>query len=298
MRILMSGASGLVGSALVAGLRQCGHEVAPLSRSRLAGSAAWWDPASGEIDLGPAGFCDAVIHLAGENVGTRWSAAKKRRIRESRLRGTEILSNAVGNLARPPRVFLSASATGYYGDRGAEWVDEGSAPGKGFLAELCREWEAATAAAQGKGIRVIHLRTGLVLSAGGGALARMLPIFRLGMGGRVGSGRQYWSWVALGDVVGIVEHLLGAEQVSGPVNIVAPHPVTNLEFTRILGRVLGRPVLFPVPAWAARLVLGEMARETLLASARVRPLRLEEGGYAFRFPELEPAVRGCVGHRH
>lgn len=295
MKILVSGASGLIGSALLPRLREHGHEPVPLSRSGHDAAAAWWDPQQGSVGLERAGKLDAVIHLAGENIGTRWSASKKKRIRESRVQGTHLLSRALAGLPEPPAVLVSASATGFYGDRGEEWLEEGSAAGTGYLCDLCQDWEAATAPAAARGIRVVCLRTGLVLAEHGGALARMLQIFRPGLGGRVGSGRQYWSWIALEDVLGVLEHLLQTESISGPVNNVAPTPVTNLEFTRTLGRVLDKPTVLPVPAWAARAALGEMAEATLLASQRVRPQRLQESGYRFIWPELGPALEQMLG---
>jgi hypothetical protein len=296
LHVLVSGASGLVGSALVPFLTTGGHRVTRLVRGHVRDAAARWDPAAGTIDLKDLDAVDAVVHLAGENVAAgRWSAARKRRIQDSRARGTQVLCAALARLPRPPRVLVSASATGFYGDRGDAIVDEGSAAGEGFLAAVCREWEAATAAAAAAGIRVVHLRIGVVLSAGGGALAKMLPPFRLGAGGRVGRGTQYLSWIALDDILGAILHALRTESLSGPVNAVAPEAVTNAEFARTLGAVLQRPALLPVPAAVLRAVFGEMADETLLASVRVAPARLSATGYRYRHPDLAGALRLTLG---
>jgi len=257
-----------------------------------------WDPEAGAIDSGGLEGCDAVVHLAGENVGAgRWTAARKAAIRNSRVKGTRLLCEALANLARPPKTLVCASAIGYYGDRGEEVLTEESPPGAGFLPDVCREWEAAAEAAVRKGIRVVHLRIGMVLSPKGGALPRMLPPFRAGLGGVIGTGRQYVSWVALDDLTGIVLHALSREELRGPVNAVAPRPVTNRELTEALGKVLSRPTLLPVPSFALRLAVGEMADPLLLASARVAPRRLEETGYRFRFPELRAALRHLLGRR-
>jgi uncharacterized protein (TIGR01777 family) len=235
---------------------------------------------------------DAAIHLAGENIAARrWVAAQKKRIRDSRVQGTRLISVGLAEMKRPPRVLVSASAIGWYGDRGAELLDETSDAGEGFLAGVTRDWEAATRPASDAGIRVVLLRFGLILSRQGGALTKMLTPFKLGGGGRIGDGQQYWSWVSIDDAVGAVRHALITESLSGPVNVVAPEAVTNQEFTRTLGRVLRRPTLMPIPAFAARLALGEMADELLLASARVQPVRLMESGYEFQHGSLEAALR-------
>jgi uncharacterized protein (TIGR01777 family) len=239
---------------------------------------------------------DAFVHLAGENIAAgRWTAARKEAIRNSRVMGTRLLCDALAGLSRPPKTLLCASAIGYYGDRWEDTLTEESPAGKGFLPEVCREWEAAAEPAAKKGIRVVHLRFGVVLTPAGGALARMLPPFRAGLGGTLGSGRQYVSWVALDDLPGIVLHALTREELRGPVNAVAPRPVTNREFTEALGKILSRPTFFPVPALALRVAFGEMADALLLASARVFPRRLEETGYRFRFPELHAALRHLLG---
>src|SRR5512143_2870089 len=294
MKVLVTGASGFVGSALVPFLTNEGHIVVRLVRSAPAPGhgEVRWDPERGTIDLDAIEGMDAAVHLAGESIAASpWTAEGKRRIRESRVGGTRLLCESFSRLDRPPKTLVCASAVGYYGDRGHEVLREDSPPGTGFLAQVCREWEAASEAAERKGIRVVRLRIGMVLSAKGGALARMLGIFRAGLGGRVGSGAQYMSWIALDDIAGVFDHAIRTESLEGPVNAVSPRPVTNREFATTLGRVLGRPAVLPVPAFAVRLVLGEMADELLLASARVEPDRLLLSGYAFRHPELEAALR-------
>ena len=298
MNILVSGSSGLVGSALVPFLTAQGHVVTRLVRGSAAAAekTVAWDPENGRVDASSLEGFDAVVHLAGENIAAgRWSAERKARIRNSRVVGTRTLAEALARLNHPPQVLASASAIGYYGSRGDEVLREDSASGSGFLAEVAREWEAAAAPAVDKGIRVAFLRFGVILSTHGGALPRMLFPFRMGAGGKIGNGRQYMSWVALDDVVGATHHALANADLRGPVNVVAPNPVTNVEFTRALGRVLRRPTIFPLPAFAARLLLGEMADELLLASARVEPARLTATNYAFRFPELEAALRYLLG---
>jgi uncharacterized protein (TIGR01777 family) len=298
MNVLVTGSSGLIGSELVRFLTATGHSVTRVLRSPgpATGKAILWDPGSGQIDTAGLEGADAVVHLAGENIAAgRWNAEKKARIKDSRVKGTQLLCSALARLDRPPKVLASASAIGYYGSRGDEIVDEESGPGSGFLADVCREWEAATAPAADKGIRVVLLRTGVVLSPRGSALAKMLFPFRMGVGGKIGSGRQYMSWIALDDVVGAIQHVLATESVRGPVNLVAPYPVTNYVFTKTLGRVLWRPTLFPMPAFAARLAFGEMANELLLASTRVEPSRLKTTAYSFRFPVLEGALRHLLG---
>jgi len=293
MRVLVTGSSGLIGSALVERLRAGDHEVTRLVRRepRPGEAEVAWDPAAGAVDAAGLEGHDAAVHLAGESIAGRWTARKKARMRDSRVGGTRLLCEALAGLDRAPAVLVAASAIGVYGDRGDEVLTEQSAPGGGFLAQLCREWEAATRQAADAGIRVAHLRLGVVLSRRGGALARMLLPFRLGLGGVVGSGRQWWSWVALDDVVAAAEHALATASLSGAVNVVSPHPATCREFTKALGRVLARPTLVPLPAFAARLALGEMADALLLASARVVPEELLDSGFAFAHPQLEPALR-------
>jgi len=299
MRLAITGSTGLVGSEVVTVLSAAGHEVVRLVRRAPAPGekAVRWDPERGEVDAAGLEGLDAVVHLAGENIASgRWNAARKAVIRDSRVTGSRFLCETLAGLARPPKTLVCASAIGYYGDRGADVLTEESSPGAGFLPEVCREWEAATAPAARKGIRIVALRIGMVLSQKGGALARMLPLFRAGLGGVLGSGRQYVSWVALDDLPFIVLHALQCGDLSGPVNAVTPHPVTNREFTEALGKALSRPTPLPVPAFALRLAVGgEMADALLLSSTRVIPRRLEETGYRFRFPELGEALRHLLG---
>jgi uncharacterized protein (TIGR01777 family) len=298
MSVAVTGSTGLLGSALVPLLTSRGHGVVRLVRATPAEASAErvarWDPDTGAVEPGLDGV-DAVVHLAGESVAGRWTEVRKRRMRESRVRPTRLLCETLARQPTPPRVLVCASAIGYYGDRGDEALREEGAPGSGFLADLCREWEAAAQPAARRGIRVVTLRIGIVLSPKGGALAAMLPVFRLGLGGPVGSGAQWMSWIGLDDALGAILHALMNEALVGPVNLVAPAPVTNREFARTLGRVLRRPAMFPFPAFAARLVLGQMADELLLASARVVPARLQATGYAFRDQTLDGALRRLLG---
>jgi uncharacterized protein (TIGR01777 family) len=294
MRVLVSGASGLIGSALVPTLSAAGHTVTRLVRStpRPGQAEIPWNPAARSIGTPALEGLDAVVHLAGDNIASgRWSAVKKASIRNSRVQGTSVLCEALAQLVKPPKVLLSASAIGYYGDRGETTLREGSPPGTGFLAEVCQAWEAATAPAVQRGIRVVHLRFGMVLSPAGGALAKMLTPFRLGLGGVVGTGTQYISWIALDDVLGAIHHALSTNTLQGPVNVVAPQPVTNQAFTATLGKVLRRPTRFPLPAFAARLLFGEMADALLLASTRVVPARLVASEYTFHHAALEEALQ-------
>lgn len=294
MNILVTGSSGLVGSALVPFFASRGHQVTRLLRSPAptAEKALVWDPARNLLDAGSLEGMDAVIHLAGENIAAgRWTPEKKARIMDSRVQGTRLLTRSLARLSRPPRILVCASAIGYYGDRGEETLQEEHGPGAGFLSEVCARWEEAAAPVALPGIRVVHLRFGVILSTAGGALARMLVPFRLGLGGLLGNGKQYMSWITLDDAVGVIFRSLITKTLAGPVNAVAPYPVTNLEFTRTLGRVLGRPTPVPMPAFAAQLVFGEMADELLLSSTRVEPIRLIATGYHFQHPELEGALR-------
>jgi uncharacterized protein (TIGR01777 family) len=293
MNVLITGASGLLGSGLTAHLKSQGHTVAALKRG--GGAAACWNPDAETVELGREDAFDSVIHLAGENIGARWTAARKRRIRDSRVNGTRLLAQALARLPQRPRVLCCASASGIYGDRGSEWLDEQSEPGIGFLADICREWEAASGAAVASGIRVVHVRLGIVLSKKGGALPKMLPAFRCGLGGRLGDGRQYWSWVAIEDAIRAIQFALETPELVGALNVTAPHPVTNSEFTAALGRAIRRPTFCAVPRIVVELLLGEMGREALLSSARVRPARLMNAGFQFHLPELEPALHKVLG---
>ncbi len=296
MNILVTGASGLVGQAAVAHLTKNGHRVVPLIRTSAAGARLpAWNPATHQIQLAPAGPLDAVLHLAGENIAQRWTLAAKARIRASRVEATRLLCEALARLPQPPRVLVCASATGFYGDRGDEWLDEKSAPGRGFLPAVCQAWEAAADAVRHRGLRVVHLRLGIVLAREGGALAKMLPAFRLGLGGRLGTGRQFWSWIAREDLLRVVEQALQDDRLSGAVNAVSPAPVTNAEFTGTIARVLRRPAFLPVPAFVVKLLFGGMGREALLGSARVRPTRLLESGFEFRQARLDAALQQVLG---
>lgn len=294
MKILVTGSTGLVGSRLVPSLKAKGHEVIRLVRSAPKDSATEirWNPAKGTLSADALEGLGGVVHLAGDNLAEgRWTDEKKRSIRESRVKGTTLISETLSKLERKPEVLVSASAIGFYGNRGDEILNERSASGDDFLAEVCREWELATQAAAQSGVRVVHLRFGVILSGDGGALKKMLFPFRMGVGGKLGDGKQYMSWIAIDDAVGAIEHALTDNSMRGAVNVVAPEPVTNYEFTKAMGRVLSRPTIFPVPAFAARLAFGEMADATLLASQRVEPVRLKESGFVFKYPKLEGALR-------
>lgn len=285
----------MIGRALVPVLVLEGHEVLRLVRQTPAApDEILWNPSVGAIDTASLEGIEAVIHLAGESIAGRWSMAKKARIRESRVEGTALLSRTLAGMARPPGVLVVASAVGYYGHRGGEALTEQSPPGSGFLAELARQWEAAAAPGQQAGVRVVHLRLGLVLSATGGGLAAMLTPFKLGLGGRIGSGRQMLSWIALEDLLEVFLRALNDPGLSGPVNAVSPFPVSNLEFARTLAKVLRRPAVFPLPAWAVRALLGEMGEELLLSSQNVRPAKLLDAGFRFQFPTLEHALRHAL----
>jgi len=297
MRIAVTGSRGLVGSALVAFLAAGGHEVLRLVRASSGGGDVQWDPTEGIKDFSRLEGVDAVVHLAGENIAAgRWTQHRKDEIRRSRVEGTRRLCESLARLSRRPKVLVSASAIGLYGDRGDEVLSEDSAPGKDFLAQVCQGWEAATESASRAGTRVVHLRFGMILSSAGGALKKMLLPFRLGAGGRMGGGSQYVSWIAIDDAIGAIQHAVCTDSLKGAVNGVAPAPVSNAEFTRVLARVLSRPAVFPLPAFAAKLALGEMADALLLASQRVMPVRLQTSGYRFRYPGLESALRHLLGH--
>ena len=293
MKALVSGSTGLIGSALTPRLVAQGYQVVPLVRRppRPGERVIAWDPGRGTIDRAALEGCDVIVHLAGENVFGRWTAAKKRRIRESRVAGTRLVSEAIAGLERPPRVLLAASAVGYYGDRGAAELTEQAPAGDDFLAQVARDWEAGTAPAARAGVRVANLRFGVVLAKAGGALAKMLPAFRLGLGGPIGNGAQYFPWIALEDALGAILHVLATESLTGPVNVTAPDAVTHLEFVRTLGRVLRRPAVLPVPSFALRLVFGREAAAMMGSGQRVLPARLLASGYRFRVGELEPALR-------
>jgi len=296
MHIAVSGSSGLVGSALLPFLTAGGHRVTRLVRKDAGVGEIPWDPAGGVRELSHLEGVDAVVHLAGENIAAgRWTAARKGKIRRSRVEGTQRLCESLARLSRRPKVVVSASAMGFYGSRGDEALREDSAPGTDFLAQVCREWEAATEPASRAGIRVVCLRFGMILSRAGGALKKMLLPFKLGAGGRIGSGMQYVSWIGIDDVAGVIHHAIVTESLQGPVNAVTPTPVTNAEYTRTLARVLSRPAVAPMPAFAARLAFGELADALLLASQRVIPTRLQASGYKFRYPELEGALRHLLG---
>lgn len=292
--VLVSGASGLVGSALCERLGAQGHQVRSLGRSKS--SDAQWNPTQGQIDTETLGLPDQVVHLAGENIASgRWNATRMAAIKDSRVQGTRLLCETLAGLRRRPDTLVCASAIGFYGDRPGEELDEESALGQGFLPEVCSEWEQATAPARDAGIRVVQLRIGVVLAKNGGALAKMLLPFKMGVGGNLGNGRQDMSWIGLTDLVRSIEHCLNDDSLNGPVNAVAPAPATNADFTAALGRVLRRPTIFPVPAPMARLALGRMADELLLASTRVRPRRLFESGFRFEHPDLDSALRHELG---
>lgn len=296
MKIAITGASGLIGKALVPHLRSAGHDVARLvRRPAAAADEITWDPSTGYVDLEPLEGTDAVIHLAGAGVGDhRWTDAYKREILDSRVNGTHTIVKAITSLDVKPRVLVSASAIGFYGDTGSRAVDETAPAGTGFLADVVRAWEAAADPAREHGIRVVHPRTGLVVAKEGGAWARMFPLFRLGLGGKLGSGRQYWSWISLRDEVCALQFLVDQEHLSGPVNLTGPNPATNAEVTAAMGRILGRPTLLPAPAFALKAALGEFSTE-VLSSARVEPAVLDNAQFRFQDPHIDDAIRTALG---
>lgn len=300
VNILVSGSHGLIGSAVLEALAAGGHTVRRLVRGGAGGgSDVLWDPEAGTVDeaaLADGGGVEGVVHLAGAGIGDkRWSAERKALVRRSRVEATHSLCAALARMATPPRVMVSGSAVGWYGDRGDELLTEESPGRSGFLADVCRDWEAATEPAAEAGVRVVNIRSGIVMSAKGGALKKQLPLFRLGLGGKLGNGRQYMSWVSIDDEVGGIVHALGSDGLNGPVNVTAPEPVTGGQFARVLGSVLRRPAVVPVPGFALSAVLGrELARE-MLTSQRVLPARLTADGYTFRHPELEGALRALLG---
>lgn len=298
LRVLVSGASGLIGSATGQALSAAGHTVLRLVRVPPSRGEVRWDPAAGALDPAAIAGIDAALHLSGESIAAkRWSARDKARIRSSRVDSTRLLAETMAKLDPRPQVLVSASAIGWFGNRGEERLTEQSAPGSGFLADLAQEWEGAAAPAARAGIRVVNTRFGLVQSRHGGMLPAMLPLFRLGLGGPIGDGRAWWSWVAIDDLVRALRFAIEHPALRGPVNVVAPEPVRNREFTHTLGRVLKRPAFLPAPAWALRLVFGEMADEALLASARAEPMRLREAGFEFRHPGLEEALHHVLDER-
>lgn len=296
LRVAITGATGFLGSSLSRHLRGAGHTVIAITRSpeKVGQTAILWDPARGELDPAALEGIDAVIHLAGENIAQRWTDSTRREIRDSRVKSTKLIARAIAAMERPPHVWLSGSAVGVYGNRGDELLDESSSPGSGFLADVVQAWEGATEAVHRGDVRVVHLRTGMVLDSDGGALPKMLTPFRLGLGGRIGSGEQMMSWIERGDWTRSVEKLLHASLVKGPVNLVAPTPVSNADFTSTLGRVLGRPAAMAVPEFAIKLALGEMGEEVLLSGQRVVPTRLLGAGYTFTYETLEPALRAIL----
>jgi hypothetical protein len=297
MRIVVSGASGLIGTALVPALRGDGHEVVRLVRRQPSGpDEVRWDPAAHSLDPAVLSTVDAVVHLSGAGVGEkRWSEPFKRTIRDSRVDSTATIAAAMAAAEPRPRVLLAASAVGWYGNSGDREVDESEPAGTGFMADVCRAWEGATGAAEEVGARVVHLRTGLVCSPRGGLLGPMVPLFKLGVGGRLGSGRQYTPWISLRDEIGAIRFLLTADDVRGPVNLTGPEPVTNAEFTKALGRVLDRPAVLPVPRFALRIVTGSFADEGILTGQRAMPTVLLKHGYRFLDQDVTSALRWALG---
>jgi uncharacterized protein len=295
MRIAIAGASGLVGSALIPELETDGHEIVRMVRNPPKAGEIEWHPNQDEMDPAKLNGFEAIVNLAGESIAEgRWTDEKKKRIRDSRVNGSHLISEALAKLATKPRVFLCASATGIYGDRGDETLDEQSESGGGFLAGVCREWEKATEPASKAGVRVVNLRFGPILARAGGMLEKMLTPFKMGLGGKIGSGKQYISWVAIDDVVAAIKVALNDDSIRGPLNIVSPAPVTNERFTRALGEALSRPTVMSMPAFAARLAFGEMADEMLLVSQRVVPKRLNHSGFTFQFSDLENALQHYI----
>jgi len=292
LNVAITGSSGFIGSSLVSFLSEKKVTVIKILRKNPKDNDISWRPEDGDWNSAFAGGIDGIVHLAGENVASgRWTRVKKEKIRNSRIEGTRKLCEHILKLPTPPSVFVCASAIGYYGNRGMEFLNEISSRGSGFLPDVCLGWRGATETESKAGIRVVNVRFGIVLSKDGGALAKMLTPFKMGMGGKIGSGTQYMSWVAMDDVTGAIYHTLVTDSLKGPVNVTAPNPVTNKEFTNILGKVINRPAVMPMPAFAAKLAFGEMAKDLLLASTKVAPKRLSDSGYEFQYPELEPALK-------
>lgn len=299
MKVLISGSSGLVGSALCQRLEaEPDCEIVRLVRKQSPDTqqtSVVWNPAEGQLEPQAFDGVDVVVHLGGVNIaGKRWSPEVKQKIFNSRFQSTSLLASQLATLEQKPTVFLCASAVGFYGDRGEERLDESSPRGEGFLADVCQAWEQATLPAQDAGIRVVNMRFGMILDRKGGALGQMLTPFKMGVGGRLGSGKQYWSWIALPDVINALQFCLNLSELAGPVNFVAPDEVTNLEFTKTLGKVLSRPTCLPVPAWGVKTAFGEMGQELMLTSARVVPKKLTEAGFQFQYPQLEDAFRSVL----
>ncbi len=293
MRILLSGSTGFVGSAVLSYLSQKGHSVTCLTRGKGRDDSISWNPETGVVVKEDFEGFDAVIHLAGESIASRWTKERKRRILSSRIEGTSLLAKTLAQLARPPKVFLSASAIGFYGDRGEERLTEESKQGRGFLAQVCKEWERASEPVEERGVRRILTRFGVVVGSGG-AVAAMIPAFKLGLGGLLGSGEQWMSWIALEDLVRAIDFCLENEEMRGPVNLVSPEPVRQREFARSLGGLIGRPTWFNQPSWLVRLLFGQMGEETLLSSAWVEPTKLLEAGFQFQRPSIQDALQKAL----
>ncbi len=296
MKVLVSGASGLVGHALIPALEDDGHAVLRLVRHpvRDPGEEMQWNPYSGRIDAGSLPPFDAVIHLSGESIAGRWNVAKKRAIYDSRVRTTAFLAQCMERMERPPAVWLCASAIGYYGNQGDKTLTEDAEAGATYLASVCKDWEEATKPAIDRGVRVVNMRFGVVLDKDGGSLPLMMRPFKMGVGGKIGDGKQYMSWITLDDLVSAIVFALNNEKLTGPVNFVAPNPATNGEFTKAVGKALNRPTLFPTPAFALRAALGQMAKELILASTRVIPQKLSDAGFEFEHPDIEGALKSLL----
>ena len=296
MKVAVTGSSGLIGTSLVSFLSKKDIVVSKILRENPEDDDISWKPEDGDWNSAFTGGVDGIVHLAGESVASgKWTRKKKEKIRNSRIEGTKRLCEHILKLPTPPSVLVCASAIGYYGNRGVEFLNEGSPRGSGFLPDVCLGWEEATESVSKAGIRVVNVRFGIVLSKDGGALAKMMTPFKIGMGGKIGSGTQYMSWIAMDDVTSAIYHTLITESLKGPVNVTAPNPVTNKEFTTTLGEVLKRPAVVPIPAFAAKLAFGEMANDLLLASTKVAPKRLSDSGYKFQYPELENALKHVLG---